>query len=35
MRSAPVLDVALFDELWKEAPANTEKALLEEDEETA
>ena len=34
MRSAPVLDAALFDELWRGAPANTERALLEEDEET-
>ena len=33
MRSAPVLDVVLFEELWTKAPANTEAALLEEDEE--
>jgi hypothetical protein len=35
MRSAPVLDAALFDELWKRAPANVEDALREEDEESA
>lgn len=35
MRSAPVLDVVLFDELWTKAPANTEAALLEEEEEVA
>ena len=35
MRSAQVLDVVLFEELWTKAPANTEAALLEEDEEVA
>jgi hypothetical protein len=35
MRSAQVLDVVLFEELWTKAPANTEAALLEEDEEAA
>ena len=34
MRSAPVLNVTLFDELWKEGPADTQKALLEEEQET-
>ncbi|MGH8537540.1 MAG: hypothetical protein ACREXM_14005 [Gammaproteobacteria bacterium] len=33
MRSAPVLNAELFDELWKKAPANAEAALLEEDGE--
>jgi hypothetical protein len=33
MRSAPVLDAAIFDDLWKAAPLNAEKALLEEDKE--
>lgn len=31
MRSAPVLDAELFDDLWKEAPADTEKALMDEE----
>ena len=35
MRSAPVLDVALFNDLWKEAPDNAEAALREEDEAAA
>jgi hypothetical protein len=35
MRSAPVLDVALFNDLWKAAPDNAEAALREEDEAAA
>ena len=31
MRSAPVLDDSLFDDLWKQAPADAEKALLQEE----
>ena len=33
MRSAPVLDATVFDEIWREAPVDAEKALREEDEE--
>lgn len=33
MRSAPVLDAGLFDDLWKKAPADAERALIEEEEE--
>jgi len=35
MRSAPILEVSLFDDLWKEAPADAEKALREEDEDAS
>lgn len=35
MRSAPILDVSLLDDLWKEAPADAEKALRDEDDEDA
>jgi hypothetical protein len=35
MRSAPVLDASLFDDLWREAPPDTERALRQEDEEAA
>lgn len=35
MRSAPVLDASLFDDLWREAPIDAEQALREEDEEAA
>lgn len=35
MRSAPVLDAALFDEIWKAAPADAENALREQDEDAA
>lgn len=35
MRSAPILDAAPFDELWREAPDDAEEALLEEDQEAA
>jgi len=30
-----VLDVSLFDELWKGAPADAEQALRKEDEDAA
>jgi len=33
MRSAPVLDAGLFDDLWKEAPADSERALLDDEGE--
>jgi hypothetical protein len=33
MRSAPVLDVSLFDDLWRGAPADAEQALRKEDED--
>ena len=33
MRSSPVLDAVLFDELWKEAPDDVQASLLEEDDE--
>jgi hypothetical protein len=33
MRSAPVLDAALFDDIWKRAPENAEEELRREDEE--
>lgn len=33
MRSAPVLDANAFDELWREAPVDSEAALLEDDGE--
>ena len=32
MRSSPVLDAVLFDELWKEAPDDVQASLLEEDD---
>jgi len=35
MRSAPVLELSLFDELWNDAPVDAERALREEDEEAA
>ncbi|MBA2409494.1 MAG: hypothetical protein H0V62_06905 [Gammaproteobacteria bacterium] len=35
MRSAPILNAALFDELWREAPADAEGALFKEDQEAA
>ncbi len=35
MRSAPVLDVDVFDSLWRDAPARVEEALRQEDEEAA
>jgi hypothetical protein len=35
MRSAFVLNVALFNDLWKAAPDNAEAALREEDEAAA
>ena len=35
MRSAPVLDASLFDDLRKAAPADAEAALRQEDEEAA
>lgn len=35
MRSAPVLDATLFDEIWREAPADAEKALRAQDEDDA
>lgn len=33
MRSAPILDAALFDELWRQAPRNAEAALREDEAE--
>lgn len=35
MRSAPVLDAKLFDDLWKRAPADAEAKLRQEDEDDA
>ena len=35
MRSAPILDLVQFDELWSSAPEAAESALLSEDEEAA
>lgn len=34
MRSAPILDAALFADIWKQAPVDAESALREEDEES-
>ena len=35
MRSAPVLDATLFDQIWREAPTDAENALREQDDESA
>lgn len=35
MRSAPVLEAALFDQIWREAPADAENALRQQDDEAA
>jgi hypothetical protein len=35
MRSAPVLDAARFDEIWRSAPADAERALREQDDAAA
>ncbi len=35
MRSAPILDEAVFEEIWRAAPADAERALREEDEDAA
>jgi len=31
MRSSPILDAKLFDELWQKVPVDAERAIKEED----